>query len=205
MSITKTADHEHKGYGFKISITKSPVGTYKAVADVQLPGRSVTISFPQEGSGGLPEKGIPCLSGSYLEHNPYEFIADYCRGVIDGSLALLADVATQQPGAKDTLKQITREDTMSMRPKTNATDEQIKQMRDATDRLFERFGGSGLVHLSGQSPATVNNWNYRGRVSATQAHELCALDVVKAAGFTREELRPDVPSWVQMDYPAAVK
>lgn len=95
-----------------------------------------------------------------------------------------------------------------MQPSTsNATPEQIRQMKDQITELVDRFGASGIAHLTavcdGQALTVmaVRNWVSRGRISATWAHKLCQLAPVKEAGFTREALRPDVKSWVQVDYP----
>lgn len=175
-----------------VSVKKSPVGTYTATAEITKEGekRAINLCFPAENSkeNGPPLANLPCLSGSYLAQNPYKFIVDYCHGMIDAII--------KNPENSSKIEAVT------MRPRTNPTKKQLAEMKKGIRDLVELFGAAGLAHLSGQSTETITNWAARGRISATQAHKICQHPAVSEAGFTREKLRPDVTSWVQMDYPA---
>lgn len=82
-----------------------------------------------------------------------------------------------------------------IRPETDPTPEQLTQMREQIEKLVSIFTMTGLASITGNSRQTVNGWLARGRVSAQAAHHMCQLDEVKAHGFTRESIRPDVKFW----------
>lgn len=201
--ITKTESGEHNGWPWEITVTKSKVGTYTATAIVSCQMQTVRLAFPSGDCGGPCHPNNPAGSGSYLSENPYAAIVEYVCGFIDGRNDAIAN--TLITGDKDELKKLISEDTTSMKPLTDATPEQLEAMQSEVDRLVDTFGAVGVAHLSGVTPDGVRKWKNRGRVSATMAHKLCLIPAVSEAGFTRESLRPDVVSWVQMDYPAAVK
>lgn len=203
---TKTALGEHNGWPWEITISKSPANTYTAKAVVSVQGHSVMMDFPVSGKVGMAK--IPTDKGSYLSENPYEFIVDYVEGFIDGRNEMVAQLAATKQF--DQLKEIMRKD--DMQPSlSSATPSQVSQMKEQVTELVDRFGASGIAHLTAVCdgrPLTVmavRNWVSRGRISATWAHKLCQLDPVADAGFTREKLRPDVKSWVQVDYPLNAK
>lgn len=202
---SRTAEGEHNGFPWSITIYKSDVGTYTAKAELSCQMHNVTLYFPdhEQGKKGIPT--LPCFAGSYLTKNPYSWIADFITGFIDGRNELVETLLAE--GKKDEFKQLIASN--DMQPRTNATDEQIAQMKAEVNKLVEFFGPAGLAHLvkiaegveKDITPQAVRKWNERGRIPATTAHHLCKLKPVKAAGFTREKLRPDVNSWVQVDFP----
>jgi hypothetical protein len=61
--------------------------------------------------------------------------------------------------------------------------------------LFEKFHTDFLSEHSGIKASTLRCWKTRGTVSPFVATELCKIEQVKAAGFTREKLRPDILVW----------
>lgn len=75
---------------------------------------------------------------------------------------------------------------------------QIKQEQAAElIRLIEFAGSqSRLARALNVSPQVVQNWVKRGRISAT-----CAINAERETnGFiTKEELRPDVESWIDQE------
>lgn len=193
--VQKTKTHQYSAHTVTVVIKKSPVGTYTATAEIKKEGEngSINLCFPPENGkeNGPPLANLPCLSGKYLAENPYKFIVDYCQGIIDAII--------KNPENSSKIEAIT------MRPRTNPTPDQLAEMKKGIRDLVELFGAAGLAHLSGQSTETITNWAARGRISATQAHKICQHPAVSQAGFTREKLRPDVKSWVQMDYPQTPK
>lgn len=74
--------------------------------------------------------------------------------------------------------------------------EEIKSEQAANLLRLVEFAGSQsrLARELDVSPQVVQNWIKRGRISAT-----CAIDVerVTKGRFTKEELRPDVQTWVE--------
>lgn len=87
------------------------------------------------------------------------------------------------------------ESKMAINPSTNPTPEQLKAMQKAVNDLIARFSIAGIAYLGGYDRQVVSNWKGRGRVSAQAANDLCKIREIKEAGFTRENLRPDVPFW----------
>ena len=73
--------------------------------------------------------------------------------------------------------------------------EQIKkEQASALDRLIQFCGSQArLARALDVSPQVVQNWVKRGRISAT-----AAIDIERESNgaFTRQELRPDVESWI---------
>lgn len=85
-------------------------------------------------------------------------------------------------------------------PHTDPSDKQKQIMEKEIKRLVKEFTSRGLSFLLKKQGLTISRqgvsaWVKRGRISAYAAHKVCQLDVVKAKGFTREGLRPDVPVW----------
>ncbi len=205
---TKEAEIEYLGYQIKIQITKSEAGTYTAKALVQTPGQNIEMVFPQAGKSGAAFSPHG-KKGQYLLKNPYHAVIEAAQGLIDGRCELMSNLShpdeNTRKAVKEHLHKLMAEEAQNMnfKPKTNATPEQIEAMKTETESLFEKFSVSGVAHLAGQDISVAQRWKSRGRVSATWAHKLCEIEVIKNAGFTREMLRPDVKSWVQMDYPKA--
>jgi len=203
-SISKTQTGRHQGFDYTITINKSPVGTYTASAEIVLNDHIVTIDMPN-GSVAEPsetEKNsyrVP-QSGGWFNANPYAAVVDYCIGFIDGRIDLSMQILRGDTAAQAKLERLMETET-SMKPNTKPTPEQLKQMQSEIDKLVELFTVAGLSHLAGEPAQNVRNWQKRGRISATAAHRVCQLKVVSSVGFTREKLRPDVPSWVQVDMP----
>jgi len=61
--------------------------------------------------------------------------------------------------------------------------------------LFDKFHTDFLSEKSGIKASTLRCWKTRGTVSPFVATELCKIEQVKAAGYTREKLRPDILVW----------
>lgn len=83
----------------------------------------------------------------------------------------------------------------TFQPRTKPTDQQRIQAKAELERLVSVFGRKGVESLCGRVNGAVGQWVLKGMISASAAHELCKLDVVKNEGFTREGLRPDVRVW----------
>lgn len=62
-------------------------------------------------------------------------------------------------------------------------------------RLFSDFHTDFLADETGIPAKTLRSWKSRGTVSATVATEICKVEEVSAAGYTREKLRPDILTW----------
>ena len=206
---TRTANGEHNGWPWSIAITKSDFGTYTAVAEVSCQMHNVTLEFPDQSTGKKGLAKSPIDAGSYLSTNPYKWITEFIEGFIDGRNDNVSQLLQQ--GKKDALNELITIGSDNMRPMTKANDKQLTAMKEEVDRLISTFGATGVAHLvqvseGKQGKVTVDavrKWGQRGRISATMAHKLCKLDVVKDAGFTRESLRPDVKSWIELDLPIA--
>lgn len=105
------------------------------------------------------------------------------------------------------LNQLKEENKMAIKPKTEATEKNLADMRAETTRLMDAFGGAAGVsfvcrehykdteHSDKFRRGTVSQWNNRGRISAEAANLMGAVPQLKAAGFSRESLRPDVTFW----------
>jgi len=72
---------------------------------------------------------------------------------------------------------------------------QNKSAKFRVARLFEDFHTDMLSEESGIGASTLRCWKTRGTVSPFVATELCKIEQVKAAGYTREKLRPDILVW----------
>lgn len=80
-------------------------------------------------------------------------------------------------------------------PRTNPTQEQLESMATETKRLTNTFGFTPLSKLTKIPISTISGWAAKGMVSAEAAIILCQYDEIKAEGFTKESLRPDVKIW----------
>lgn len=67
--------------------------------------------------------------------------------------------------------------------------------KHTAESLFERFHTDFLSAHSGIKASTLRCWKTRGTVSPFVATELCKIEQVKKAGYTREKLRPDILVW----------
>lgn len=70
-----------------------------------------------------------------------------------------------------------------------------KQSKYTPATLFEKFHTDFLSEKSGIKASTLRCWKTRGAVSPFVATELCKIEQVKAVGYTREKLRPDILVW----------
>jgi hypothetical protein len=174
-SMTQGA--QHAGVSYFITITKKTnvrgVSVYEATAQICFPDNPVNVAHK--------EWPLITCGFRYFYENPYNDCKDYCIGLIDGT--------------HDAMKNNTAPKIVSMSPRTEATPEQIVQMREQITKLVKEFTCPGLAALNKSSTAVVQNWLQRGRISAQAASDLCKLPDIMEAGFTRELLRPDVTYW----------
>lgn len=207
-SISQTMSHS--GIDYTVTLTKSEIGRYGAECVIALPTHNERIDL-QDGDhfdvSGRPRK---IRKGELLEANPMPWLPGYIEGIIDSRLEQIAThkaiVKLHERGATVeelepaliTIKPLfdaIDEDKKKMKPDTNPTPEQKKQMAEQAKSLVARFSAVGLAHITGYSAPAIRMWVTRGRVSASAANKICKYDPVKKAGFTRESLRPDVPYW----------
>lgn len=81
-------------------------------------------------------------------------------------------------------------------PNTKPTDEQKAQMKQAVIKLIEEMGGlTNAAKALGVKMLVLNGWRTRGRIPAYQADKISRKRNMKAKGFTREFMRPDVNDW----------
>lgn len=84
----------------------------------------------------------------------------------------------------------------SIKPNTKPTEKELSQMQSELSKLIIAFGGlASTSKLLGINYFTLNSWKTRGRISATEARQICQLPDVIKKGFTKEKLRPDVKYW----------
>lgn len=82
------------------------------------------------------------------------------------------------------------------RPHTKPTDKELSQMSSELNKLIVSMGGMRATsQLLGINYYTLNSWKVRGRVSASEAKNICENPLVAKKGFTKEKLRPDVRYW----------
>lgn len=210
MSLTKTASHEYCGVKSEIEITKTAEGFYSAVASICYHcGATVTIDFLRG------EHRLPWLSrdGQLATENPYKFIIGYIEGFLDYYLEDLkiyeakgSDVNLMiiKYGKERVMKAIRAMKTLEKhrkKPHFKATPEHEKQCREAIESLIDRFGSSVLSAMTNGNYSRVNfnMWKQRGRISAVAAHEITQIETIKASGFTREILRPDIADWSEIE------
>lgn len=203
---TKTKSGIYRETPWSITITKSGVNTYTAMVIVELITHAVEIKFPAGNKPGMCNSRNPSGSGSYLNENPYLFVVDFIVGFIDGRLERTDKMLGS--GQYDEFNKKIESEKITMKQKTEIPEAQIKEMRKQVDLLVDTFGAVGIVHLVARADRSkiitvdsVYKWRKRGRISATMAHLLCKEGPAKDAGFTREALRPDVKTWIKMDYP----
>jgi hypothetical protein len=67
-----------------------------------------------------------------------------------------------------------------------------------TDSFFSTFTTTFLEQKTGICNSTIRNYKHRKQISQEAATAFCKIKEVKAAGFTREKLRPDLRAvdWV---------
>lgn len=194
---TRTEIGEHEGWRWSLSVTKSPAGTYTALAEISCQAHTATICFPAGGRVGVAD--TPVSFGSYLNENPYEFIVEFLPGFIEGRNAEVGRLLAT--GQSEKFKKLIKQESVNSNPRTDASKEQKQAMKEALAELVERFSPGILTHLIAEhtgktlTTETVSGWVSRGRISATMAHAVCQIPAVRDSGFTREMLRPDVESW----------
>lgn len=75
------------------------------------------------------------------------------------------------------------------------TEKILNKSASRVDALFEKFHTDFLSERSGIPAMTLRSWKSRGKLSATVTAQLCKIPEVVDAGFTREQLRPDILVW----------
>lgn len=71
----------------------------------------------------------------------------------------------------------------------------LKDLESSTKKLFNNFDCVFLSEKSGVKYTSVCSQKVRMKISQESATLYCKIKEVKAAGFTREMLRPDVKNW----------
>jgi hypothetical protein len=71
-----------------------------------------------------------------------------------------------------------------------------KKINTQTDKLFKAFSPSFLSLKTGIKMATVCCHSCRRKASPEAAIKYCDVPEVKKAGFKKEILRPDIPTWL---------
>lgn len=84
----------------------------------------------------------------------------------------------------------------ALKPKTKPTDDQRKQMAESLRSLIDDCGGTTkLSEMTGIPFWTITSWLRRKKISAEYAQRLCSVPEIKALGYSKEALRPDVTAW----------
>lgn len=185
----KTISGTYSGVSYFVNIYDHGM-KYKAESIALLPSHAHVHDWNAPGQPDLMSPWVTCEGNHFFYYYPGKHLVDATQGMIDS----LLDLQKQNP---ERLNAITQEaaQMQRMRPDTNPTPSEVKAMRKEIDRLINSFSIVGLAHLTGKTSQTINNWRARGRISATAAHEVCQIEEIKALGFTRESLRPDVKFW----------
>ena len=71
----------------------------------------------------------------------------------------------------------------------------LKKITSTTKKLFNAFHPKMLAEKSGIPYATVRAQKTRLKLSQEAATKICSIPEVAQAGFTREQLRPDILVW----------
>lgn len=81
---------------------------------------------------------------------------------------------------------------------TRPTGKLLKELNQVTERFFDNFSTTFLEQKTGICNSTIRNYKHRKQISQEAATAFCKIKEVKAAGFTREMLRPDLRAvdWV---------
>ncbi len=82
-----------------------------------------------------------------------------------------------------------------IKPKTQPDKKMLRRINAATNDLFSCFTPAFLSDKTGISRPVVTLHKFRKKLSVQAATKYCKIAEVKAAGFTREMLRPDVINW----------
>lgn len=75
----------------------------------------------------------------------------------------------------------------------------IKGSFAVTNELFSQFHTDFLAHRSEFPASTYRACKTRSRCGARVATAVCQIPEVAQAGFTREQLRPDIDVWFDAD------
>lgn len=206
----KTVSGYHSGVSYFIKI-EDHGGKYKAHSIMLFKTHQHLHDWCKDGEIDLTD-GRTCKGNHFYYQNPEPLLVPATKGMIDSVTKLIAVSDRIQSGDftginstnyPERLKEIQRlgeiiqeAKTMKrMRPETQPTPEEEKTMKAEVDRLISMFSIVGLSSLTGRSSQVIVSWRARGRISATAAHEICQLPEIKALGFTREGMRPDVKYW----------
>jgi len=79
--------------------------------------------------------------------------------------------------------------------RTEPTGAVLNRINENTEYLFEKFRVDFLSAKSSIPASTLRSHKTRLKLSQEAATKLCAIAEVKAAGFTRKQLRPDIQIW----------
>ena len=206
----KTISGHHSGVSYFIQI-EDHGGKYKAHSIMLFSTHEHLHDWCRDGEIDLTN-GKTCKGNHFYYSNPEALLIPATKGMIDSITDLIALSERTHAGDftginsnnyPECLRDIQRlgeiikeAKTMKrMRPETQPTPEEAKTMKSEVDRLISMFSIVGLSSLTGRSSQVITGWRARGRISATAAHEICQLPEIKALGFTREGMRPDVKYW----------
>lgn len=205
---TITTGGQHQGISYFIAIDDHG-GKFKAKSTILFPTHQSVIDWNAQGFIDIQKPATKCRGNHFFYSNPFKQIEPATTGLIDATVELIAlrdelILTNAENATTEDVRRIERLTTMikearlmqqKMRPDTDPTDDEFKQMKSQVERLVSVFTATGIASISGNSRQTVNNWIARGRISAQAAHEVCQLPEVSAQGFTRELMRPDVKFW----------
>lgn len=205
----KIVSGNHCGVSFFISI-EDHGGKYKAQSTITFQDFAQIIDWNEQGKTNpvdfteckgnhffyeWPEKALVCSTTAFIDAaNDMTAIKD--KIAAGGDIGQISHAEAQRQIKR--LSEMAEEAKLmqqKIRPETDPTPEQLQQMREQIEKLVSIFTMTGLASITGNSRQTVNGWLARGRVSAQAAHHMCQLDEIKAHGFTRESIRPDVKFW----------
>lgn len=179
---TMTEGGNHAGVSFFITLEKDEnsrgIARYQAKAQICFDNHTEELSDWWQ---------LIATGSKYFYSNPYTSCVDEVKGLIDGRL--------EQKNKNPSLAKKIEESMASMSPRTEPTEEQLKQMREKVEKLVSFFTAPGVAALAGIKTPVVHRWVERGRISAQAASDICKIPDIAAAGFTRELLRPDVTYW----------
>lgn len=148
---------------------------------------------------------------TFLE-NPADFLEEFIEGYIGGMQPAVKIYTANVPEMQRYIHEIGKEEIMkaikkvkamrplpASKPRTQPTQKQIDQMLERITELVDTLGYTLLEKLSGYDRKTLIVWKNRGRCSADGANNLCKVKQIKALGFTRESLRPDIEDWSKFE------
>lgn len=208
---TKTISGNHSGVSYFVNLDDHG-GKYKAKSTMLFSTHNHIVDWNQEGSIS-PVDFTECKGNHYFYDSPELTLVECTKAFIDGVVGMIAMrdrvaandfTGINQNNFSECIYQINRLTELTkeaklmqqkIRPETQPTDDQLVQMKAQIERMVSIFTITGIASITGNSRQTVSGWLSRGRISAQAAHEICQLPEIKAHGFTRENVRPDVKFW----------